>query len=64
MESEIQSEHLRNTLPELTQKQYEVIMMYFFEYMTQEEIAIKLGITRSAVNSRLHDALKKLKKLL
>ena len=58
MEAEIQSEQLRNALSKLTHKQYIVVMMYFFENMTQEEIAIRLGITRSSVNSRLQGALK------
>lgn len=63
MESEIQSEQLRNALSKLTQKQYIVVKMYFFDGMTQEEIAVRLGIERSSVSSRLQGALKKLKKV-
>ena len=46
----------------LTQAQAEVIDMYFFQNMTQDAIAEKLGISRSSVQDRLNGALRKLKK--
>lgn len=46
----------------LTQAQAEVIQLHFYQNMTQEAVAKKLGISRSSVQDRLNTALKKLRK--
>ena len=47
----------------LTDKQQEVVQLYFFKGMTQEAIAEELGIGQRAVANRIEGALKKLKKV-
>lgn len=46
----------------LTDRQSEVIQLYYFKGMTQQEIAEELGISRPGVHYALQGALKKLKK--
>lgn len=50
-------------LKKLTDKQRQVIYLYFFEEMNQREIAEYLGLTRSAVQSHLNYAKKNLEKM-
>lgn len=45
----------------LTERQRQVVQMYFFENMTQERIAKELGISREAVKLYLANSLKKLR---
>ncbi len=45
----------------LPEKYKEVILLYFYQEMTQKEIAEVLGMSRSLVNHRIHKALKMLK---
>lgn len=53
---------LQEAIGKLTEKQKEVIAPYFFDGLTQDEIAKKLGLGRTTVQARLDGALKKLKK--
>lgn len=45
----------------LPEKYKEVILLYYYQQMTQKEIAQILGMSRTLVNHRLHKALKILK---
>lgn len=47
----------------LTERQSEVIQLYFYKGMTQQEIADELGIGQRTVSHTLEGALKKLKKI-
>lgn len=47
----------------LTERQREIIELYYFKGMTQQEIADELGIGQRAVSHSLEGALKKLKKV-
>lgn len=47
----------------LTERQREVIELYYFKGMTQQEIADELGIGRRSVGNALEGAIKKLKKV-
>lgn len=47
----------------LTERQQQIIQLYYFKGMTQEEVAEELGITQRAVSYSLDGALKKLKKV-
>ena len=47
----------------LTERQKEIIELYYFKGMTQQEIAEELGIGQRAVSHSLEGALKKLKKV-
>lgn len=55
---------LRKAMKKLTKAQREVIDLYFYKEMTQDEIAEKLNIKRTSVQSRLDCAMKKLRKLM
>lgn len=55
---------LHPALKELTDKQYRVVTLYYYQGLTQDEIAELLHTTRSNVQSHLNNAIKKLKKLL
>lgn len=46
----------------LTGRQREIIELYYFKGMTQQEIADELGISKPGVHYALQGALKKLKK--
>lgn len=52
---------LKEALTELTDKQLEVVQMYFWDNMTQQEIADELGISQPAVVKHLQLAIKKLR---
>ena len=47
----------------LTERQREVIELYYFKGMTQQEIAEELGIRQQSVNDFMRQAIKKLKKV-
>ena len=47
----------------LTERQSEVIQLYFYKGMTQQEIADELGIARPVVSKIMKAALKKIKKV-
>ena len=47
----------------LTDRQKEVIELYYFKGMTQQEIAEELGIRQQSVNDFMRQAIKKLKKV-
>ncbi|NLJ59296.1 MAG: sigma-70 family RNA polymerase sigma factor [Tissierellia bacterium] len=48
----------------LTEKQMEVVWLYFLRCMPQEQIARKLSISRQSVNERLNGAIRKIQKTL
>jgi len=52
---------LTKALTELTDKQLEVVQMYFWDDMTQQEIAKELGTSQQMVAKHLKYALKKLR---
>jgi RNA polymerase sigma factor (sigma-70 family) len=51
-------------MDQLNEKQREAIELYFFQEMTQEEAAEKLGIQQAAFSKRLERALDKLRSIL
>lgn len=57
-------EALPKAMEELTSRQREVVIMYFWHDMTQQEIAEELGIDQSVVSRTIGYSLKKLKKIL
>lgn len=59
----IQRDMLSELLDCLTERQREVIMAYFFDGLTQQQIADKLGIAHQVVDRILKAALKKMKKI-
>lgn len=46
----------------LTERQMEVVQLYFYKGMTQQEIADEIGIGRRSVGNCLEGALKKIRK--
>ena len=60
-EVEEMKQNLHVALEDLTQRQLEVVKMYFWEGMTQEQIGEELGIKQKVVNLHLQRALSKLK---
>lgn len=48
----------------LTHRQKQVIVLYFYKGMKQREIALKLGITESAVSHTKKTALERIRKYL
>lgn len=59
----IQKDMLSELLDCLTERQREVITAYFFDGLTQQQIADKLGIAHQVVDRILKAALKKMKKI-
>lgn len=59
----IQRDMLSELLDCLTERQREVITAYFFDGLTQQQIADKLGIAKQSVNENLKAAIKKMKKI-
>ncbi len=55
-------EALPHALEELTERQREVVMLYYWEQMTQEEIAYRLGVTQQAIDKHLSRAINNLQK--
>lgn len=55
-------EALPQALEELTERQREVILLYYWEEMTQEEIAYRLGVTQQAIDKHLSRAINNLQK--
>jgi RNA polymerase sigma-70 factor (ECF subfamily) len=51
-----QREHLMRLIRALPQSQREIILLYYYESMTYDQIAAWLGIARSTVCDRLHRA--------
>ncbi len=62
-EKKMEYKRLHQAISGLTDKQRQIIKMYFFYNMTQQQIANKIGISRSSVSDCLQGALKKLKKI-
>ncbi len=58
----IQRNMLSELLDCLTERQREVIMSYFFDGLTQQQIADKLGIGRRTVTTTIERSLEKLRK--
>ena len=54
---------VRDTLDELEDKDREILYLYFFKNVSQEDIAKRLSIPIGTVKSRLHYAKEKFKKL-
>lgn len=57
-------EALPKAMEKLTSRQREVVIMYFWHDMMQQEIAEELGIDQSVVSRTIGYSLKKLKKIL
>lgn len=55
---------IKEALTELSEMHYQIVDMFYFQDMTQEQIAKKLNIPKGTVKSRLFSALQKLKKTL
>lgn len=62
LEAVIQKDMLSELLDCLTDRQREVVTAYFFDELTQQQIADKLGVSHQAVDNILRQALKKIKK--
>lgn len=58
----IRKETRQEMLESMTDKQREAFLLYYREGYTQQGIADRLGISKPAVNLRLSDALKRVKK--
>lgn len=54
---------LYTALRKLTERQFQIVQLYFFKEMTQEEIAEELEISQRAVSYSLEGAIKKMKKV-
>lgn len=59
-----ESAAIENALKELTAKERTVIVLYYLEEMSGEEVAVALGIRTESLHVRLHRARQKLKSLL
>lgn len=59
---EDESSKLRRALDSLTERQWEIVRLYYREELTQEQIAEELGIKRGAVETHLNRALEKMRK--
>ena len=55
------SEKIRTALAHLTDRQREVIRLYYFDELNQEEIASKLKITQQATSKALNQAIQRIK---
>lgn len=62
-ENKIINEKLRDAISSLSEIQKRRIKMYYFERMTQQEIADKEGVSLRAVQYTLNDALEEMKKI-
>lgn len=58
-----QRDMLSELLDCLTERQREAVTAYFFDGLTQQQIADKLGIAKQSVNENLKTAIKKMKKI-
>lgn len=63
-EISVEKEFIYKALGKLTTKQQEVIILYYFESLTEDQIGRIMGITRAGVQSHRNAAIKKLRKLL
>lgn len=63
LEAVIQKDMLYELMDCLTDRQREIVTAYFFDELTQQKIADKLGITHQVVDRTLKAALKKMKKI-
>ena len=55
-------ERLRKAMDKLTDRQREIVNLYYFQKQTQEEIAAHLHLGRTTVQAHLDGAMKKIKK--
>ena len=55
-------ERLRQAMDKLTDRQREIVNLYYFQKLTQEEIAKRLGIRQQSVLDVLNAAIKRLQK--
>lgn len=62
-ENKLISKKIRDAISSLSNVQKRRINMYYFENMTQQEIADKEGVSLRAVQYTLNDALEELKKI-
>lgn len=62
LEAVIKKDMLSELMDCLTDRQREVVTAYFFDELTQQQIADKLGVSHQAVDNILRQALKKIKK--
>lgn len=62
LEAIVQRDMLSELLDCLTERQREVVTSYFFDELTQQQIADKLGVSQQAIDNTMRQAIKKLKK--
>lgn len=60
----IQRADVARALAELPEAQRETVVLYYFEGLSEPELAEALGIPRGTVKSRLHHALRKMRDIL
>ena len=60
----MQTEELKKALQKLAEEERQLIIMYYYLEMTQEEIAKSIGKTQQAISYEIGTILNKLHKLL
>ena len=63
LERIIQQDSIAELLDCLTDRQRRIVKLYFFEQLTQQQIADALGIRQQSVTDALRAALKRMRKL-
>ena len=63
-EKKILLKKLRICLSKLSAEQQELVQDIFFKFLTEQEVAQKLGISQSAVSQRKNTVLRKLRNLI
>jgi RNA polymerase sigma factor (sigma-70 family) len=64
MNEKEEAQKIKEALSNLSEMHYQIVDMFYFQDMSQEQIAKKLGIPKGTVKSRLFAALQKLKAII
>jgi RNA polymerase sigma factor (sigma-70 family) len=64
MNEQEEADKIKNALTQLNEIQFEIVDLFYFQNLSQEEISVKLGIPKGTVKSRLSAAMQKLKKVI
>ena len=63
LERIVREDSIAELLDCLTDRQRQIVKLYFFEQLTQQQIADALGIRQQSVTDALRAALKRMRKL-